>query len=183
MPLVPPILLHQAWLTHSSLEQLSLTHTGPSLDQCTAGWPKGQAQLQQVAVLTNTGRLLLSLSDNPPKHPENKVNQRGCIQQSSTMKPADLLAVPGDAPWRIQYAPGSPRRSNPSWAYCSWQGLLPAHCVATGEDNNLLLCLPGPTACSCNCTLLLTKGRLSFLTTTLPLGCRPGSQILLLLVL
>ena len=67
-PLIPPILLHQAWLTHSSLEQLSLTHTGPSLDQCTAGWPKGQTQLQQVAVLTNTGRLCLSLflSDTHP---------------------------------------------------------------------------------------------------------------------
>ena len=127
--------------------------------------------------------LSLSLSlRQPTQTPREQGESTWCIQQFSTMKPADLLAVPGDAPWRIQYAPGSPRRSNPSWAYCSWQGLLPAHCVATGEDSNLLLCLPGPTACSCNCTLLLTKGRLSFLTTTLPLGCRPGSQIPLLLV-
>ena len=36
--------------------------------------------------------LSLSLSDNPPKHPENKVNQRGCIQQSNILGPADLLA-------------------------------------------------------------------------------------------
>ena len=83
MPLVPPILQHSTQLTHSSLEQLFLTHTEPSLAQCTAGRPTGQTQLQQVAVLTNTGRLSLSLSlsDNPPKHPEKKVNQRGCIQQ------------------------------------------------------------------------------------------------------
>ena len=119
MPLVPPILQHSTQLTHSSLEQLSLTHTGPSLDQCTAGWPKGQAQLQQVAVLTNTGRLCLSLSlslRHPPKHPKHKGESTWCIQLFSIMEPADLLAVPGDAPWRILYAPGSPRRSNPSWA-------------------------------------------------------------------
>ena len=66
---------------------------------------------------------------------------------------------------------GSPRRPNPSWAYCSWQGLLPAHCVATGVGSNLLLCLPGPAACICNCTQLLTEGRLPFLSAASTARC------------
>ena len=67
---------------------------------------------------------------------------------------------------------------------CSaWQGLLPGHCVTTGGDNKLLLCLTGLTACFCHCTRCLTLVRLLLLTTTLPLSCRTGSQVLLLLMI
>lgn len=67
---------------------------------------------------------------------------------------------------------------------CSaWQGLLPGHCVTTGGDNKLLLCLTGPTSHICLCTRFLTLVRLLLLPITLPLSCRTRSQILLLLMI
>ena len=99
------------------------------------------------------------------------------------MEPADLLAVPGDAPWRILYAPGSPRRSNPSWAlFCLARPPARPLCDHRG-DNKLLLCLTGPTSHICLCTRCLTLVRLLLLPITLPLSCRTRSQILLLLMI
>ena len=88
----------------------------------------------------------------------------------------NVLAL-GDAPC------GSPMRPSPNRLCSAWQGLLPGHCVTTGGDNKLLLCLTGLTACLCHCTRCLTPVRLLLLTTTLPLSCRTRSQVLLLLMI
>ena len=108
-------------LADSLLSGATLTHSHWTLSGPVHSWVAQRPGAAAAGGCVDKHRPPLSLSlslslRHPPKHPKNKGESTWCIQQFSIMEPADLLAVPGDAPWRILYAPGSPRRSSPSWA-------------------------------------------------------------------